>query len=398
MNRPEPQLHTAQAPKVRSVIYLDHHASTPIDPRVAQLVMQVMSEVYGNANSVEHTIGNAAALVVEQARTAVAHLVDAEPQHVHFTSGSTEAIHLAISHAIGVNRKVPLSVALSRVEHRAVIDTLIHAERLQLVEITWIDVDEAAQIVWPSLESALHAGVELVCVMAANNEVGTLYPIPAISKLVHDAGATILVDATQGAGRMGLSCLDSEIDYLALSGHKLNGPKGVGALISPIFAPAEVYGLATSHRATPNVPGIAGLGEACRLMTLEGEAENIRLSVLRDRLQAVLLRRLPGMAINGEIGNRLPNNLNFSVPGAANDVVIARLRDAVALSTGSACNSGAQSPSHVLRAMGLSEELLDSCLRIGLGRQTTEADIDCAAEAVATAITEVRDFAVRRQE
>ncbi|TIN22889.1 cysteine desulfurase family protein [Mesorhizobium sp.] len=379
----------AQDPKVRSAIYLDHHATTPIDPRVAQMVMRVMTDIYGNANSTGHGIGNAAASVVEQSRAAVADLVGAEPEHVHFTSGSTEAIYLAISHAIGNHRKAPLRVALSRVEHRAVVDTLLQAERLELVEITWIDVDDSARIVWPSLETALQAGVELVCIMAANNEVGTLYPVNTIAQKVHDVGATILVDATQGAGRMTLSCLDSEIDYLALSGHKLNGPKGVGALISPIYDPTKTYGLATSHRATPNVPGIAGLGEACRLMRLEGEAENTRLSLLRDRLQAELLQRLPGMVINGEVGNRLSNNLNFSVPGAPNDVVVARLRDTVALSTGSACNSGAQSPSHVLMAMGLSEELLDTCLRIGLGRQTTEPDIDHAAEAIATAIIEV---------
>lgn len=393
MNRPELQIvPVAQSPRVRPAVYLDHHATTPTDPRVVQLVMRMMTDIYGNANSLEHTMGNAAASVVEQSRGAVADLVDAETAHVHFTSGSTEAIQLAISHAIGNNRKAPLRVALSRVEHRAVIDTLLQAERLNLVEITWIDVDEAARLVWPSLENALQAGVELVCTMAANNEVGTLYPISTIAMMAHDAGAMILVDATQGAGRMALSCLDSEIDYLALSGHKLNGPKGVGALISPIYAPAETYGLATSHRATPNVPGIAGLGEACRLVKLEGEAENRRLARLRDRLQAVLLRKLPSMVVNGEIGNRLPNNLNFSVPGAPNDVVIARLRDTVALSTGSACNSGAQSPSHVLMAMGLSEELLDSCLRIGLGRPTSEADIDLAAEAIVTAVNEVRSL------
>lgn len=393
MSRPELQIvPSGDFRPSHPAIYLDHHATTPIDPRVARVVMDIMQTNFGNANSTEHAIGEAAANVVEQSRRSVAELVGAESEHVHFTSGSSEAIHLAISHAIGNRRRAPLRVAISRVEHRAVVDTTLQAQRLGLAEIAWIEVDGAARIVLESLERALRDGAKLVCVMAANNEVGTIYPIHTIARTAREAGAAMLVDATQAAGRMSLSCLDSEIDYLVLSGHKLHGPKGIGALVSPIYDAADTYGLAAYHSPTPNVPGIAGLGEACRLMALEGTVEGRRLATLRDRLQAKLLQRFPDIVINGDVDDRLPNNLNFSAPGAPNDVVIGRLRDLVALSTGSACNSGAQSPSHVLKAMGLPDELLDSCLRIGLGRQTTSADVDQAAEAIMTAIEEVREL------
>ncbi|WP_320203100.1 cysteine desulfurase family protein [Agrobacterium rosae] len=371
-------------------IYLDHHATTPVDSRVAAVMMEAMLQSFGNANSSEHRFGETARKLVVEARTAVADLVGAEPDHVHFTSGSTEAIQLSIAHAIGRDRRSPLRIAVSRVEHRAVIDTGLLAERLGLAEIVWIDVDNEARLLWSSLETALSGGAELVCVMAANNEIGTVYPIQAIADLVLQHGAALLVDGTQGAGRTGLNCADCTIDYLVLSAHKLYGPKGVGALISDVFKASDTYGLSASHQPTPNVPAIAGMGKAARLMLQEASAENRRMAELRDRLETALRHLVPGIVINGDRTNRLPQNLHFSAPGAPNDVVTGRLRNVVALSTGSACNSGADSPSHVLQAMGLSEALMDTCLRIGVGRGTTIEDVDQAAKDIAQAIEATR--------
>ncbi|MBB4388551.1 cysteine desulfurase [Rhizobium leguminosarum] len=379
-----------QAAALRSTaLYLDHHATTPVDPRVAEVAIRMMVEEFGNANGVENIHGERAASAVAQARDRVGQLLGAEPGDVYFTSGSTEAIQLAISHSIGTHR-APLRIAISRVEHKAVIDTALHAQRLGMAEILWIDVDDKAQIEQSSLRSALAGGVDLVCVMAANNEVGTIYPIGEIVRTASEHGADVLIDATQAIGRMPLNLEELGAAYVILSGHKIYGPKGIGALISPVFEYSSVFGLQGAHHPTPNVSGIAALGFACELMELEGEAESRRLKHLRDQLQERLLSLVPGLIVNGDENTRLPHNLHISAPGALNDVVLSRLRGKISISTGSACNTGAQEPSHVLRAMRLPDPHIDSCLRIGLGRTTTAADVERAAVEIAEAINDVR--------
>lgn len=371
-------------------IYLDHHATTPVDSRVLAIVVKMMAEEYGNANGVENIHGERAARAVADAKETIARILSAEPEHVHFTSGSTEAIQLAVSHAIAT-RPAPLRVALTRVEHKAVIDTVLRAERLGLVEKSWIEVDGNAQVDWQSVERVLADGVDLVCVMAANNEVGTIYPVRKVACLAHHHGAIVLVDATQAIGRMALDLDDDILDYIVLSAHKMYGPKGVGALVSARFDRSSVYGLQGAHNPTPNVAGAVAMGQACRLLELEGREENERLAMLRDRLQARLISLVPDLTINGDSINRLPHNLHLSAAGASNDIVLSRLRGKVSLSTGSACNAGAQEPSHVLRAMGLPPALIESCLRIGLGRSTTLDEVERAAKLIAEAINEVRD-------
>ena len=370
-------------------IYLDHHASTPVDPRVVEVAIRMMVEDFGNANGVENIHGEHAACAVSQAKALVASVVSAEPDDVHFTSGSTEAIQLAIAHAIMVHPR-SLRVALSRVEHKAVIDTILQAERMGLVQKSWISVDDKARLDWSSLEEVLSQGVDLVCMMAANNEVGTIYPVQQIAKACHDHGAAVLVDATQAIGRMAFDIGDEILDYIALSGHKVYGPKGIGALVAPRFDRSQVFGLQGAHNPTPNVAGIAALARACEIMELEGVQESARLKDLRDHLQERLLLMVPRVVINGDMTNRLPHNLHFSVPGAPNDVVLARLRGRLSVSTGSACNTGAQEPSHVLQAMGLPDALLESCLRIGLGRSTDIADVEAAVALIADAVRDVR--------
>lgn len=378
---------TAQLP-----IYMDNHATTAVDPRVLDVAVRMMVEEFGNANGVENTHGERAAYAVSQAKALVAKIVSAEADDVHFTSGSTEAIQLAIAHAIA-QRPGLLRVAMSRVEHKAVIDTVLRAEKMGLAHKTWIPVDHKARLDWPSLERVLSQGVDLVCVMAANNEVGTIYPVQKIARMSHELGASVLVDATQAAGRTVMADGEETLDYVALSGHKIYGPKGVGALVAPGFDRGRAYGLQGAHSPTPNVAGIAAMGRACELMELEGPAENGQLERLRDRLQDRLLALVPGLVINGDIDNRLPHNLNFSAPGAPNDIVLGRLRGKLSVSSGSACNAGAQAPSHVLLAMGLPEAVLDSCVRIGLGRFTRPEDVEVAATLIADAIHDVRaDF------
>jgi cysteine desulfurase len=371
------------------VIYLDHHATTPVDLRVVEVVTRAMCEEYGNANAVENIHGERAADIVAWSKTRVASLLRAEPEHVYFTSGSTEAIQLALSHAIAAGSEPP-RVALSTVEHKAVIDTVLHAERLGLCTKVWLPVDHTARLDWPAFERALGNGVDLVCVMAANNEVGTIFPIAEISAASHRVGAKVLVDATQAVGWMEIDVSGDDLDYVVVSAHKAYGPKGVGALISRHFEPSRLLGLQGAHQPTPNVPGIAGMGRAFELIKFEENDASEGVRQLRDRLRDRLQYLVPNLVVNGTHPNRLPHNLHVSALGAPNDIVLMSLRGKVSLSTGSACNSGAQEPSHVLRAMGLNDDCIDTSLRMGLGRSTTAEDVEAAAILIAEAIADVR--------
>jgi cysteine desulfurase len=369
-------------------IYLDHHATTPVDPRVAEAVMRHMVEEFGNANSVDHVHGERAAAAIEAATDAVADLLAADSTDVHFTSGSTQAIELAFSHALGTAKGSPLRVALSRVEHPAVMDVARRAEGLGLAALHWIDVAPDASIDLNHVEGLLPE-IDLLCLMAANNEVGTIYPVAEAYERAAAAGVAMLVDATQAVGRVPLDLSETPFDYLVFSGHKIHAPKGVGALVSSVYRAEENFGLAGCHAATPNVPGVVGLGIACRLMAEEGAAEEQRLRGLSALMLDELRNAVLHLVLNGS-EPRLGGNLHVSAPGAPNDLVVARLRNKVAISTGAACMSGAQGASHVLQAMGLPQDVQESALRIGLGRNTTREDVIEAAQRIASAIASVR--------
>nr|WP_249799759.1 cysteine desulfurase family protein [Bradyrhizobium sp. 15] len=371
---------------------MDHHSTTPVDPRVAAIVLDTMVNAFGNANSVDHTHGEAAMDLVERATAEVADLTGSDVSGVRFTSGSTESIRLAIGHAIAMRGGRALRIAATTVEHQAVLDAIGIGVRSGLAEVLWVDVDAEANVRPESLQAALRESVDLVCVMAANNEVGTIYPIEQIARDVHLAGGKILVDGTQAVGRVDLRVTDWDLDYLAFSSHKIYGPKGVGALaVAGNDVHTEITARVLGHDGTLNVPGIAGFGEACRLIGLEGVGDEKRVRASRDRLEARLLRDLPGIVVNGNRGNRLAHNLHISLPGLPNDAVIGRLRNKVAVSTGAACSSGAQTPSHVLKAMGLSEEMQEGAIRIGLGKYTTQDEVDCAADEIVAAAREVAE-------
>ena len=373
-------------------IYLDHHATTAVDPRVVAVVVEAMTSNFGNANSVEHLYGEIAADLLAEARSEVAETVGAAVNDVYFTSGSTESIRLAISHAVAACRRRPLRVALSTVEHRAVMDTVALHEQREEVSVRWLPVDSQARLDMTALRAVCEDGVDLVCVMGANNEVGTVYPIEDIVQFANRAGAETLIDATQAAGRIPIEFSRWGITYLTLSAHKIYGPKGVGALIGPAGFQSWIAN-GSGHSAghgTPNVSGIVGLGKACQLRRLEMEVDEPRMETQRDRLESLLVENIEDLVVNGDRECRLSNNLHVSVVGVPSDAVITRLRHQVALSSGSACSSSAQTPSHVLRSMGLSEPLQEGALRIGTGKFTTDDEIERAGMYIAQAVYSTR--------
>ncbi len=366
-------------------IYLDYQATTPVDPRVAATVLHAMTDAFGNANSSEHVFGVQAEQMVSRARSEVARLVGAEDQDVRFTSGATESVRLAVEHLAANTSRTSLRIVVSRVEHRAVLEAVDSRARRRRAQIRWAKVDHRGRLDISSLGEQLAEPTDLVCVMAANNEIGTLYPIREVARLAARANARLLVDATQVAGKEPIETREWGIDYLALSAHKLYGPKGCGALI----VPREVSrGFETSG--TPNVPGIVGLGEACRLRRLEMQDDERRIARQRDRLQELLLGAIPGLVVNGDLAARLAGNLHVAIPDTPADAVLARICDRVAISTGAACSSGSERPSHVLEAIGLPPDLIEGALRIGLGKFTTDQEVETAAKLISAAATGVR--------
>lgn len=361
---------------------------------MAQVVLSIMTEQFGNPNSVDHSFGGDAAQVIGQAVDAVAALVGAAAEDVRLTGSATEALRLVIGLEMSATRG-PLTVAASRIEHPAVIDLLNAAERNGYLSIDWIDCESDGLVPLRAIATALERRPALLFLMAANNEVGTLQPVVEAAALARDAGVAMVVDASQAAGRVPIDVGVAGFDYLVLSGHKLYGPKGAGALVGPGLRdvlspfPLEV------HAPTPNTAAIAGFGEACRLRCLEMAADEVRIGALRDRLAAHLDSLVPDTVVNGALAPRLACNLHVSFRGAPNDQVVAQLRHAVAVSTGAACASGVDTPSHVLVAMGLPVWRQETALRIGVGKFNTEAEIDQAAEAIAAAVQIVRDSSTR---
>lgn len=378
-----------------SAIYLDNHATTPVDPRVAQVVLHHMTVAFGNASSAGHTYGEAADAAVAQARVHVAELVGAEPEQVVFTSGATESLNLGlrgyVQHQVRTGVGVPVRLAVPLTEHRAVLDVCRSLEEASLATVVWLPVDGAGRLDLEAFERACDSGVELACVMAANNEIGTIHPLAEICAIAERFGVRVLTDATQAAGKDPLRFGEWGLSMLALTAHKMYGPQGVGALIfdQEISLDPVLYGGGQQGGLRPgtlNLPGIAGLGEACRLRSLEMEADECGIATRRDKLQTLLVDRIPGLVVNGAQERRLAGNLHVSAAGAPNTVVQALLRGAVALSTGSACSSGAIGPSHVLRALNMPDTLAEGTLRFGVGRFNNDEEVVRAAELVTHAV------------
>ena len=378
-----------------NVIYLDYHSTTPVDPRVAEKVMYYMINTFGNANSIDHEYGDKAAQAVKQARQQIAELIHASAKEIIFTSGATESINLAIQGHIQQN--TPCKIIVSPVEHKAVLDTVQALAKKGLVEIIWLKVNSQAQIDLEHLEKVCSDGASLLCIMAANNEVGTIYPIEKIGLIAKKYNIPFLCDASQAVGKIPINFLDWTITYHAITGHRLYNTKGIGALaikkgyhLQPIiYGGGHQQGIRSG---TLNVPGIAGLGEACLLRKLEMEGEEKAIAILRDKLQHSLQTQIPDLVVNGDLNNRLSGNLHISIPEIPSSAIIARVRQQLAISTGASCSSGTMAPSHVLQAMQLPENITEGALRIGIGKFTTNQEIETASSLLTNAVNEIHQL------
>lgn len=371
-------------------VYLDNQATTPCDPRVLALMLPWFTERYGNPHSAEHQMGQDAEAAVEAARAEVAALLGAEPREVVLTSGATEANNIAIKGAarharrMGDPRRRVITVAT---EHKCVLESVADTAEDGFEPVV-LPVEPDGRLNPDVLQAALAEPTLLVSVMAVNNETGVIQDIAGLAAVARQAGALFHTDAAQAVGKIPIDV--QGIDLLSLSGHKLYGPKGVGALyvrrrprvrLAPLFSGGgQERGLRSGTLPTPLV---VGLGEACRLARLEMNGEAARLAGLRDRLLAGLRRRIPELRVNGSLRHRIPGNLNITFPVPALDLM--RAVPDLCISTGSACSSAAVEPSYVLRALGLADAAAARTLRLGLGRFTSAADVDAAVEALTAA-------------
>jgi cysteine desulfurase len=376
-------------------VYLDCHATTPVDPRVLDAMLPWYREKFGNAASVNHAFGWQAAEVVERARDEIAALLGAPSRSLVFTSGATEANNLALK---GVLARAPREshLVVSAAEHRAILDPARRLER-DGYALTILPVDRFGRVDPQQVADALTPRTVLVSVMLANNEVGTISPIREIGDLCRQRGALLHCDAAQGIGRIPVNLDDLPIDLLSLSGHKLYAPQGIGVLYvrrgnPPIRLAPLLEGGGHEQRlrsGTLPVALIVGLGAACRLAGELLPEESARIAALRDRLWAGLSQRLGGLTVNGHPHERLPGNLHISVAGVDGEALMRNLKE-IAVSSGSACTSADPEPSHVLRAMGISESLSKASLRFGLGRFITAGEIDFATDYLAEVVGKLR--------
>lgn len=370
-------------------IYLDYNATTPVDPEVMDRMLPFFTEHFGNAASKAHAYGWTADEAVQQAREQVAALLGAAPEEIVFTSGSTEALSTAIQGVAEASARRGRHVVTTRAEHNAVLAACRHLERRGAV-VTYLPVDADGRVTPEAVRDALRDDTVLVAVMWANNELGTLQPIPEIAEVVRTHGARFLTDATQAVGKVPVDV--AHADLLTCSAHKCYGPKGVGALyvrrrpgrrtrLTPLLHGSQEGGL---RGGTLNVPGIVGMGAAAEVAGRRLAEEAARLEGLRDRLEAVLCDALPAVRIHGRAVPRLPQTSSVTFPGLRAANLMMALRT-LALSAGSACASGTGRPSHVLQAIGLSDAEALGTLRFSLGRFTTEADVEAAAAQVVEA-------------
>ncbi len=367
------------------MIYLDYHATTPVDRRVADRIYHFMTLEFGNASSGDHEWGDRAEAAIMQAAKQVADLIGASPREIVWTSGATESINLAIQGSLAPNPTKPHRIDLMPIEHKAVLDTCRALEQRGWAELVYLQVDSRGRLDLEHLEQVCAEGLSLLCVMAANNEIGNLYPIQKIGQIAQHYGIPFLCDGSQAVGKIPIQFAQWGITYLAISAHKLYGSKGVGALVVRKGSHLEPLLFGGGHQkgmrpGTLNVPGIVGLGEACQLRSLEMEEDEQKIATQRDRLQMRLQEKIPNLVVNGDVNCRLAGNLHIAIPGIPNSAVIARVRSKLAISTGSACSSGIEAPSHVLQALGLAADVVEGALRIGIGKFTTDAEIDQAAE------------------
>ena len=373
-------------------LYLDYHATTPVDPRVLAEMLPYFSERFGNPHSRQHQWGWDARDAVERARGQVAALLNANANEITFTSGASESNNLAIKGVVDARRDRGNHVVTIATEHKSVLEVCQGLEKDGL-RVTVVGVRTDGLVDLEALRQAITPDTIVVSVMAANNEIGTLQPIAEIAAAAHAQGALFHTDAAQAAGKVPIDVRSMDIDLLSLTAHKFYGPKGAGALyvrrmkprlvvVPQIAGGGQENGLRSG---TLNVPAIVGLGRAAEICRLDMAEEGARLGMLRDRLLAGLRSRVSGVRVNGTLEARLPHNLHVSFEGIEGEALVMALGD-LAVSTGSACASGSQAPSHVLQAIGAVGPDAGASIRFGLGRITTADDVDAAVERVSTVV------------
>ncbi len=388
---------------VKLPIYMDNHATTPMDPRVLEEMLPYFVEKFGNAASRNHSFGWAAEEAVETARERIAKLIGATPKEIIFTSGATESDNLAIKGAVDMYREEGDHIITAVTEHKAVLDTCKHLER-DGFRVTYLPVRKDGLIDLDDLKRALDGKANegktiLVSIMSANNEIGVLQPIEEIGRLCRERGLIFHTDAAQSIGKVPVNVDKQNLDLMSIAGHKLYGPKGVGALYvrnkNPRLRLAALLDGGGHERGmrsgTLNVPGIVGLGKACAIAQEEMLKESCHLAGKRNRLRDRIMSRLDEVNINGSMEHRLPGNLNLSFAGVDGESLMMALND-IALSSGSACTTAKIEPSHVLRAIGVSDDLAHSSIRFGIGRFNTDAEVDYVADRLVETVTRLREL------
>ena len=379
-------------------IYLDHNATTPCDPRVVDAMLPYFTNSFGNAASRNHSFGWKAEEAVDYAREQVAKLIGADPKEIIFTSGATEADNLAIKGVFEMYASKGNHIITCNIEHKAVLDTCKHIEK-EGGEVTYLKVKENGLVDLAELEAAIKPTTILIALMYANNEIGTIMPMKEISAIAKKHNVLVFSDATQAVGKIPVDVNKDGIDLMAFSAHKMYGPKGIGALYvrrkNPrvkVTAQIDGGGYERGMRSgTLNVPGIVGFGKACEICINEMEAETKRVSALRDKLQNELLK-LEESYLNGDKEHKLPHVTNISFKYVEGEGLMMGFNKNIAVSSGSACTSASLEPSYVLKALGLGDDLAHSSLRFGLGRFTTEDQIDYTIEQVSNTVNKLREM------
>lgn len=382
----------------KRLIYLDNNATTPMDPRVLEAMLPYFSEKFGNAASRNHPFGWVAEEGVDYAREQCAKLIGADEREIIFTSGSTEAINLAIKGVADMYQSKGNHIITVTTEHKAVLDTC-HALEKKGVEVTYLEVDGKGNIDLKELEAAIRPTTILVAVMFANNEVGNIHPMKEIGAICNKHNVLFFSDATQVAGKIPVDVKELGIHLLCYSGHKMYGPKGVGVLYvsrkNPrvkVTAQMDGGGHERGMRSgTLNVPGIVGIGKAAEIAMKDMEADTKRLSQLRDKIEKAFLG-LEEVVVNGDTEHRMPHVTNISFKHVEGEGLMMTFNQEIAVSSGSACTSASLEPSYVLKALGLGDDLAHSSLRISLGRFTTEEEVDYAIEKISKGVEHMRSL------
>jgi cysteine desulfurase len=384
---------------VKLPIYMDNHATTPLDKRVLEAMLPYFSEKFGNAASRNHSFGWEAEEAVDKARGQIARLIHAQSREIIFSSGATEADNLAIKGVIEFYKEKGNHIITCVTEHKAILDSCRALERSGKATITYLPVDKYGMVDPEAVRKAITDKTVLITLMYANNEVGTIHPIAEIGKIAKEKGIVFHSDATQAVGKIPVDVEKDGIDLMSMSGHKIYGPKGIGAIYVRSKGPRvrltpQIDGGGHERgirSGTLNVTGIIGLGQACEIAGAEMLEENRRLRELRDKLEAGIFERLDEVYLNGHPTERLPGNLNVSFAYVEGESLLMGISD-IAVSSGSACTSATLEPSYVIRALGTDEELAHSSIRFGLGRFNTEEEVDYVTDRVSKEVKRLREM------